>query len=98
MIVEAFATATPVVAAGHGAAAELVADGVTGLHFRPGDPRDLAARVIQLHSDPVVRARIRAAARKDFEARFTAEANYRALLAIYRRATELSKRQPSTVE
>ena len=86
VIVEAFATATPVVAAGHGAAAELVADGVTGLHFRPGDPLDLVAKVTHLSSDPVVRARMRAAAREDFEARFTAEVNYRSLLAIYRRA------------
>jgi glycosyltransferase involved in cell wall biosynthesis len=86
VIVEAFATATPVVAAGHGAAAELVADGITGLHFRPGDQRDLAARVLQVHADPVVRARMSAAARKEFEARYTADVNYRSLLTVYRRA------------
>jgi glycosyltransferase involved in cell wall biosynthesis len=52
VIVEAFATGTPVVAAGHGAAAELIADGSTGLHFRPGDAADLAAKVIHLNSHP----------------------------------------------
>ena len=45
VVIEAFAAATPVIAAGHGAAAELVQDGLTGLHFRPGDPSDLAAKV-----------------------------------------------------
>ena len=87
MIVEAFATATPVIAAAHGAAAELVTDGVTGLHFRPGDPSDLAAKVAYLNSDPVTRTQMRAAARKDFEVRYTADVNYASLLSIYRRAT-----------
>jgi glycosyltransferase involved in cell wall biosynthesis len=86
VIVEAFATATPVIAAGHGAAAELVADGITGFHFRPGDPLDLAAKVLHLNSHPLVRVQMRAAARKEFETRYTAHINYRSLVAIYRRA------------
>ncbi len=88
VIAEAFATATPVIAAGHGAAAELVAEGVTGLHFRPGDPLDLAAKVLHLNSHPSVRVRMRAAARKEFEDRYTADVNYRLLLAIYHRAMQ----------
>ena len=88
VIVEAFATATPVIAAGHGAAAELVAEGVTGLHFRPGDPLDLAAKVLHLNSHSSVRVRMRAAARKEFEDRYTADVNYRLLLAIYHRAMQ----------
>jgi glycosyltransferase involved in cell wall biosynthesis len=86
VIVEAFATGTPVVAAGHGAAAELVANGVTGVHFCPGDAADLAAKVLDLHSQPALRSAMRAAARSDFEHRFTADVNYRLLLAIYQRA------------
>jgi glycosyltransferase involved in cell wall biosynthesis len=86
VIVEAFAAGTPVVAAGHGAAAELVADGITGVLFRPGDASDLAAKVIHLNSQPVLRGQMRAAARSDFESRFTADVNYRSLLAIYQRA------------
>jgi glycosyltransferase involved in cell wall biosynthesis len=85
-IVEAFATATPVIAAGHGSAAELVTDGVTGLHFRPGDPSDLAAKVLHLNSHPQLRVRMSAAARKEFEDRYTAGVNYRLLLAIYGQA------------
>jgi glycosyltransferase involved in cell wall biosynthesis len=89
-IVEAFAAATPVVAAGHGAAAELVTDGVTGLHFRPGNPSDLAAKILRLHGDALLQTRMRAAARQEFEARYTAGVNYRLLLDIYRRAVEAS--------
>ena len=95
VIVEAFATATPVIAAGHGAAAELVAEGVTGLHFRPGDPSDLAAKVLHLNSHPPVRVRMRAAARKEFETRYTADVNYRSLVAIYRRAMAVTPRARS---
>jgi glycosyltransferase involved in cell wall biosynthesis len=86
VIVEAFAAATPVIAAGHGAAAELVSDGGTGHHFRPGDPSDLAAKVVLLHSDPAMQARMRGAARRDFETRYTADINYRSLMTIYHRA------------
>ena len=82
VVIEAFAAATPVIAAGHGAAAELVQDGLTGLHFRPGDPSDLAAKVVLLNSDPAMQARMRGAARTDFEAQYTADSNYHSLMAI----------------
>ena len=85
-IVEAFATAAPVIAAGHGAGAELVADGVTGFHFRPRDPLDLAAKVLHLNSQPSVLVQMRAADRREFETRYTADINYRSLMAIYHRA------------
>jgi glycosyltransferase involved in cell wall biosynthesis len=84
-VVEAFAAATPAIVSGHGAASELVDDGVTGLHFRPGDPSDLAARVIQLNGFAETRAAMRATARKVFETRYTADANYESLFAIYNR-------------
>ena len=92
VIVEAFAAGTPVVAAGHGAAAELVADGITGVHFRPGDAADLAAKVIHLNSHPALRAAMRTAARSDFEHRFTADVNYQSLLSIYERAISAAPR------
>jgi glycosyltransferase involved in cell wall biosynthesis len=83
VIVEAFATGTPVIAAGHGAAAELVRDGDTGLHFRPGDPADLAVKVRQVTTSDDARVRMGRAARGEFEARYTAEKNYQALMQIY---------------
>jgi glycosyltransferase involved in cell wall biosynthesis len=85
-IVEAFAAGTPVIAAGHGASAELVTDGVTGLHFRVGDPVDLAATIMHLASHPELAVRMRTAARTAFEERYTADANYRSLLTVYAKA------------
>jgi glycosyltransferase involved in cell wall biosynthesis len=64
----------------------LVTDGSTGVLFRPGDASDLAAKVNHLNSQPASRGLMRAAARSDFENRFTADVNYRALVDIYRRA------------
>ena len=85
VIAEAFATATPVIAAGHGAAAELVRDGVTGLHFRVGDAEHLASTVTAFYGDSALRQRMRTDARKEFERRYTADANYGVLMDIYRR-------------
>jgi glycosyltransferase involved in cell wall biosynthesis len=82
-IVESFAAGTPVVASNLGAMRELIRDGQTGLHFRPGDPEDLARVVAGVFARPADLASMRAAARAEFEARYTAEANYRQLIDIY---------------
>jgi glycosyltransferase involved in cell wall biosynthesis len=74
-----------VIAAGHGAAAELVRDGVTGLHFRVGDAEHLASTVTTFYGDSALRQRLRTDARKEFERRYTADANYGVLMDIYRR-------------
>jgi glycosyltransferase involved in cell wall biosynthesis len=84
--IEAFAKATPVIAAKLGAMAEIVGDGRTGLHFKPGDPVDLAAKVRRIVADPLELARMRQAARETFVQRFTADHNYESLMTIYRQA------------
>jgi glycosyltransferase involved in cell wall biosynthesis len=43
---------TPVVASGIGGMAEFVRDGVDGLHFRPGDAQDLAAKLRRFVDEP----------------------------------------------
>lgn len=83
VIAEAFAAGTPVVASEIGALAELVRVGETGLLFPPGDPAALAAAVRRLLGDPPRLARMRVAARHEFEQRFTADRNYDALVRIY---------------
>ena len=86
VIVEAFAKGTPVIASKLGAMAEIVQDGRNGLHFIPGDADDLAEKVKKVMSEPLLRARMRRTARKDYEERFTSAANHRALMSIYHRA------------
>src|SRR5262249_41384831 len=83
VVAEAFATGTPVVASRLGAMAEIVDHGRTGLHFKPGDPNDLAAKVRQLLADHSQTDRMREAARGDYEQKYTVTANYRILLGIY---------------
>ena len=84
--VEAFACGTPVVASGHGAPGDVVQDGQTGLHFKPSDALDLAAKVKQLMSDAELRARMRLAVREEYLAKYTGSHNYEMLLSIYERA------------
>jgi glycosyltransferase involved in cell wall biosynthesis len=68
---EAMALGAPVVAARAGGLAEVLRDGVDGLLHRPGDPDDLAARILEVLSDPARAAEMgaRAAARCEREFR-----------------------------
>lgn len=84
---EAFATGTPVLAANIGAIAEITDNGRTGLHFRPGDPSDLAAKVDWLLSHPEKLAQMRKEARREYELKYTAERNYEILMGIYNNVT-----------
>ncbi len=88
---EAFAAGTPVIAANIGAVAELVEHGRTGLKFRPGDPEDLATQVEWALSHPSELRRMREEVRAEFEAKYTAERNYLALMEIYDAALERKK-------
>ncbi|WP_346289207.1 glycosyltransferase family 4 protein [Sphaerothrix gracilis] len=81
--VEAFAKGTPVVASDIGAIAELVEDEHTGIRFSPGDATDLAAKVEWMLAEPQRLARMRQAARAEFEAHYTAASNYQQLMQIY---------------
>jgi glycosyltransferase involved in cell wall biosynthesis len=88
---EAFAAGTPVIAANIGAVAELVEHGRTGLKFRPGDPEDLVTQVEWALSHPAELRGMREEVRAEFEAKYTAERNYRALMEIYDAALERKK-------
>ncbi len=82
--VEAFACGTPVVASAHGAIGEVVDHGRTGLHFRPGDPDDLASKVRRIFSDEELAESMRHEARREFLRKYTAERNYERLMEVYR--------------
>jgi len=93
VIAEAYAVGLPVIAAGVGAATSLIAHGRTGLLFRRDDPDDLAAKVAWLWAHAEERAAMRRAARREFECKYAAPRNYRALMNIYALAAARS-RQP----
>jgi glycosyltransferase involved in cell wall biosynthesis len=82
-IVEAFACGVPVLCSDLGAMKELVADGLTGLHFKAGDPADLAVKVDWAWSHPEDMEKQGKAARSEYVSKYTAEQNYRMLIATY---------------
>jgi glycosyltransferase involved in cell wall biosynthesis len=81
--IEAFAKGTPVIASQVGAIAELVESNRNGLHFRPGDPEDLAIKVEWALTHPQEVAQMRREARQEFETKYTAKENYQRIMEIY---------------
>lgn len=90
-IVEAFATATPVIAAKCGASGEIVRDGKSGWHFTPQDHLDLARVVQSAWSDPEELDRRGGQARKQYDDNYSSEQNYKMLMSIYETAVSWSK-------
>lgn len=80
---EAFALGTPAAVSGHGAMAALVEDGKTGVHFAPGDAGDLVRAVSGAWGNQETLAAMGEAARREFEEKYTAEANYEMLMEVY---------------
>jgi glycosyltransferase involved in cell wall biosynthesis len=70
VIVEAMACARAVVVAKAGGAAELFEDGVDALASPPGDPDELAATLVRLAADPILRQSLGEAGRRTAVARF----------------------------
>lgn len=95
-IAEAFACGTPVICSRLGAMKEIVEDGRTGLHFNPGDPDDIAAKVEWAWNHPDQMNAMRHEARCEYEGRYTAERNAELLTDIYRRV--LGKTQVAPVK
>jgi glycosyltransferase involved in cell wall biosynthesis len=91
VVVEAFSVGLPSIVSGHGSLKELVEDGSTGLHFRPGDPADLALKIDWMRTHPALRQQMAAAARAKFDEQFTPERNYGMLMQIYQSAIEHSQ-------
>ena len=87
-IAEAFACGVPVICSRLGAMSEIVADGRTGLHFTPGDAEDLAQKVEWAWTHPEQMAEMGKEARREYEAKYTAEKNYSLLMDIYQRVRE----------
>jgi glycosyltransferase involved in cell wall biosynthesis len=85
-LVESLACGTPVIAARLGSVAEMIVDGVTGIHFTAGDAEDLASKIQWACSHPDKMAEMGMAARQDFLAKYTAKQNYATLMEIYERA------------
>lgn len=88
VLVEAFAHGLPVVASRLGAMAEIIENGVSGLHFEPGNPQDLAQKIQWLHDHPEECQQMGENAHREYEEKYTPEKNYELLMDVYRQAIE----------
>lgn len=86
-ILEALACGTPVLCSKIGGLPEIVEDHVTGLHFTPGDASDAAKKAAWAWNHPEELVKMGHAARRKYEAHYTAEKNYSLLLRIYEEAS-----------
>jgi glycosyltransferase involved in cell wall biosynthesis len=94
-IVESFACGTPVLCSRLGGLMEIVEDHLTGLHFNPGDAKDLASTVEWAWNHPGELANMGRAARGKYESEYTAERNHSLLMGIYEQAlAECSSPRP----
>ncbi len=92
VLVEAFAHGLPVICSCLGGMAEIIEDGVTGLHFEPGDADDLAKKVHWMIAHPKECEQIGKNARLEYEQKYTPEKNYEMLIDIYQQAIDSNSR------
>ncbi len=83
VLVEAFSQGLPVLASRLGGMAEIIENGVTGLHFEAGNPVDLAEKVRWMIANPDACRQMGINARNEYLAKYTAEKNYEMLMNIY---------------
>lgn len=82
-IIEAFACGLPVIASRLGAMAELIRDGETGLLFEPRNAEELAQKMNWADTNRAAMRQMGMNARREYEAKYTPEINYRQLMGIY---------------
>lgn len=82
-VLEAMAAGKPVIATNHGGHREMIVPGITGFLVTPAAPADLAARAVQLLSDPALAQRMGMAGRQRVAAEFSADSFTRACAALF---------------
>lgn len=92
--VEGMLAGKPVVAADSGASPELIQDGVNGLLFRMGDPKDLAEKIRYLYDHADFALRMARTAQSWAESRFTKQRYGEEVISIL---TSLAKRDNGTL-
>jgi glycosyltransferase involved in cell wall biosynthesis len=88
VLLEAMTNATPVVASRTGGITDIVSHNKTGLLATPGDPDDLAVQLRTVLSDPDLRERLRSAARRHVDDKFSWQAIGRRLCDLYESLVE----------
>lgn len=82
-ILEALSTGTVIIASRLGGMAEIIKDGVNGLHFEAGNDSDLATKIMEVDKAPAYLKSISTKARSSYLEHYTPEDNYISLMRIY---------------
>ncbi len=85
-IVEAFSNGCPVIASNLGSMSSIIEDAKNGLKFEIGNVEDLAEKLSFAISNPQLMKAMGVNARLEFENKYSADVNYRQLMAIYKKA------------
>jgi glycosyltransferase involved in cell wall biosynthesis len=88
VILEAFASGTPVIVSRLGALTEIVDDGVNGFHVTAGDADELGRCIKKIIDDHALTERVGRSARRTFVDRYAPEINLKALKAVYAKAIQ----------
>lgn len=96
VIIESFSRGTPVIANRCGSMAEMIRHQETGWLVESGDCVGLADVLSSVFTDQFASARIRSAARAEFERNYTADRQYELLMDAYQQAIEMN-REPVAV-
>lgn len=83
VLIEAFAMRKPALVPKLGGMAEVVLDGVNGVHFTPGSSESLCKHALKLAADPVLCSKMGKSARVIFDSNYSEEVNLRLLTDIY---------------
>lgn len=83
ILAEAFAVGLPVIASNLGSMSSIVDHQRTGLHFEAGNAARLADAVRWYRAHPVEAGFMRGQARREYQAKYTADANYAQMIRIY---------------
>jgi glycosyltransferase involved in cell wall biosynthesis len=88
---EAFAFGTPAAVSNIGPLPSIVRHGGSGVVFEPSNPESLLHAVRRAWETPGMLEQLGKGARKEFECKYTEDANYATLMDIYERAIAVSR-------
>ena len=87
-ILEAFCTGTPVIASNMGGMKEIIQNRVNGLHFEPGNEKDLVSKILEIEEENNLAEDLSNNARSTYLNHYTPAKNYDQLVGVYDRVRE----------
>lgn len=87
-ILEALCTGTPVIVSNIGGMKEIIQNRVNGLHFEPGNEKDLVSKIIEIEDQDSLANSLSANGRSTYLKHYTPAKNYDQLIGVYDKVRE----------